>query len=180
MENNDLNTAAEAAKEIPAAAEESFTARDVESRVAAAVKDAETRAEQSFSERLKEERETWEKEAKMSAEEREIAAAKRERERFEAERAAYERDKLEFEATRLLAEKKLPLNMAKMVTAMGRDALEENIGAVETMLAEYRAAVVKELTKGAPPKTAPAPAAKPLGQMTYTEQLEYFKANPKV
>lgn len=135
------------------APEKSFSQEDVNNAVAEALKNANSKAQADFEKKLQEEKTQWEKESKMTAAEREKAAQEKAHKQFEKERATYQKEKLEFEATKQLAEKKLPVGFAKMVTAMGADSVEDNMKSLETMLSEYRESIVAELTKGKTPKS---------------------------
>ncbi|MGN0107833.1 MAG: DUF4355 domain-containing protein [Hominilimicola sp.] len=132
--------------------EKSFSQSDIDNAVAEALKNADAKSQADFEKRLQEEKTQWEKESKMTAAEREKAAQEKAQKQFEQERSAYQKEKLEFEATKQLAEKKLPVGFAKMVTAMGADSVEDNMKSLETMLSEYRENIVAELTKGKTPK----------------------------
>ena len=129
-------TGGTSAEETP----KTYTAQELQAetdrRVTEALKKANAKAQEEFNNKIQEAKARWEKESKMTAAEKEKAVQEKAQKEFEKERAEYKRDKLEFEVTKQLAEKKLPVGLAKMITSMGEEAVADNMKVVETMLSE--------------------------------------------
>lgn len=100
--------------------------------------------------------------SKMSAEEKLAYQQKQ----FEDEKAKHQRDKMEFEAGKILAEKSLPVGLAKYLCGADAESTQANITEFEKAFSGAVEAAVTDRLRGTPPK---------VGAYTPTISMESIK-----
>lgn len=130
-----------------------YTAKELESEIENALKNAKSEWDKGNEEKIRSERDDAAKLAAMSPEERTRAELEKNRREFDEEKSRYMAEKTEFEAARKLSENNLPISFAKLVS--GKDT-EETAANIENFKKEFLKAVengISERLKGGNIKT---------------------------
>lgn len=128
---------------------------EVDKRVTAALKTAQTKWQAEYDEKLKSERDEAARLAKMSADERAKAEFDKRVKEFEDREAKHNAERLTFECTKQLAAEGLSVEMAQILTGTDADATKANIETFKKIFGEALEKAVDERLKGKPPKQTP-------------------------
>ena len=132
--------------------QKTFTQEDFDKQLSKTLAEKEAKLEKKLADKLKAEREEWERQAKLSAEEKEAE----ERKKREQETAAKERDitlrENRADARELLAEKNIPTTLVDFVVDVDADKTKENIDTLEKAYLEAVEKGVADKLKGDTPK----------------------------
>lgn len=127
---------------------------EVDKRVTEGIKTAKSKWISEYEDRLKAEKDEAARLAEMSADERAKAELEAERAAFNNERSLYQRERLTFECTKQLADEKLPVEFAPMLTGKDAGETKANIEKFSKEWAGALEAAVAERLKGKTPKFA--------------------------
>ena len=105
--------------------------------------------ESEYKQKLASENDEAKKLAKMSAEEKLAYQQKQ----FDDEKSQYRKEKMEFETAKLLADKKLPVGLAKCLCGEDAESTKANITEFEKAFGSAVEAAVADRLKGTPPRT---------------------------
>ena len=105
--------------------------------------------ESEYKQKLESENDEAKKLAKMSAEEKLAYHQKQ----FDDEKAQYKKEKMEFETAKMLADKSLPVGLAKCLCGEDAESTKTNITEFEKAFGSAVEAAVADRLKGTPPRT---------------------------
>lgn len=125
---------------------------EVDKRVTAALKTAQTKWQSEYDEKLKSERDEAARLAKMTADERAKAEFDKRVKEFEDKEAKHNAERLTFECTKQLAAEGLSVEMAQILTGADAETTKANIETFKKIFGEALEKAVDERLKGKPPK----------------------------
>ena len=152
-------------------------AEDLKNQIDAAL----TRQQTSFMTQIDNARSEGERLEKMSKEERKAEEDRIERENFAKEKAEYERNKLVYETSKILSGMSFSPEFAEFIAKDDAETTKARIDEFAALMNKYKQDITNELMRGtAPVIPSGAAPAKPIEQMTYTEQAAYMAAQGNI
>lgn len=172
---NDITQAETSQNEAPISEE------SIKQLISEAIKPLQAQFNRSLQTQLDNARSEGERLATMTEEERKAEEERIEREKFQKEKAEYEESKLMYETSRILGDMKFSPEFAEFVAKDDAKTTKARIDKFSELMNKFRQDVTNELMRGtAPIVPSGAAAAKPIEQMTYTEQAAYMAAQRNI